>query len=106
MRAGRLKHRITLRTPIETQNRIGEVVKSYADGETIWAGIVPKGALEKVTTDQRIAESDLDINIRYNSEITTEHRLIFGTRIFEITGIVNRDMANRELILFCKETQT
>ena len=39
----------------------------------------------------------------YRGDITTQSRLLFGTRLFQVSSVRNPDERNRELVLACTE---
>jgi len=43
------------------------------------------------------------VRIRYNTEVSTLHRILWGTRIFDINGVRNIDEGNVEMVLDCTE---
>ena len=49
---------------------------------------------------RRIVEMD------YHPQVTTKTRIVFGSRVLQITGIDNVDERDRELILACVEVVT
>ena len=105
MLAGKLRKRIQLRTPGDSQNEIGEMVRGWVLVDTIWGGITPAREVEKLTAGQTVAEKDLSITIRYRDDVTTQHQITWGSQRYEIVGITNPEMKNEKLIIFCKETK-
>jgi head-tail adaptor len=71
---GRLKTRLTIEAPVESDDGQGGVTLSYADG-----------ALQR-----------LRITLRGKLALTLRHRLIDGTRSYRIVGF--REIADRSLI--------
>jgi len=110
MRAGRLRHRVTLQSPVETLDSHGQPVKTWADVADVWAGVEPLRGRERAAIGpdvhgdaQDINELDTRVPIRYRSDVTIDWRVEFEDRHFEIKAIIDPDMRHRELDLLCKE---
>ena len=103
MEIGKLRHRIELYSVTETQDNYGEVTKGYELATTVWASIKPLSGKELAHAQQVSAETSFKIVIRYNSAVTSEYRLVFGSRTFEITGMLNGDEKGEYLVLMCSE---
>lgn len=103
MRIGQLRHSVELQQPASNQDGYGEAVRTYTTYATVWASVEPLQGREFEFAQQISAETTHRITIRYNSNVTVEHRVKFGTRIFEITSPVNPKERNEKMILFCKE---
>ena len=106
MRAGRLRHRITLQQPTRTQNSMGEPVVSWSDVATVWAAVEPIKGSERLAADQLQAELDTRIVIRWSSDvsaISAAWRCVFGSVIYNIAAPpVNRGQLNKDIELMCK----
>jgi SPP1 family predicted phage head-tail adaptor len=105
MNAGRLRHRIELQSKTEATNSFGEVTLTYSTYTTVWAEIRPLQGRELETAQQISADVNHKVTIRYNSSVVETDRILFGTRVLEIGGIVNTDERNIEQVLFCKEVK-
>lgn len=68
-----------------------------------WAAIWPVGAKE--TRENMRTEATITHNIRiwFRPGITHKMKIVFGSREFEIFGIINPDESNRFLDLVCEE---
>lgn len=106
---GKYKHIIHLQKLSDTQNEYGEV----EDEETKWvdvaksrAGIFPLSGKEFLSADKEFGEVTHKIHIRFipNIHITSDMRIKFGQRIFQLTvPPINFQEQNKELQLMCKE---
>ena len=79
MRAGRLRHRVAIQSPSAATGTEGQIARQ---------------------TNPRLTHRIL---IRYRSGITARNRILFGSRIFEVTQVVNPDMRNEHLRLLAIE---
>ena len=104
MRSGALNKRITIQSAVTSSDGMGhEKIDRWEDEKTIWAGLRP--ALGREYTDNQQTESQIshEIRTRYRSGITTDKRIKFGDRYFDIVSVINVRERNRELVLMCKE---
>jgi SPP1 family predicted phage head-tail adaptor len=68
-----------------------------------WAAIWPVSAKETRENMRVEANVSHNIRIRYRSGITHAMIVVFGTRIFEINGLINIDERNIWLDMVCNE---
>jgi SPP1 family predicted phage head-tail adaptor len=102
MQAGKLKRRIILQSFTETPDGYGQAVKTWAALSTVWAEIVALSGKELANAQQISAEVNYRIRIRYLSTVKAEHRVLFGSRIYNVTAPIP-DVNNTYLDLFCVE---
>jgi head-tail adaptor len=88
---GRLRHRLVVETPVESDDGSGGVVRSYVDAATVWAARTPLGGRADVDADTGGAVATWRILMRAGPALTTRHRLRDGTRRFDIVAVVVRD---------------
>lgn len=100
---GRLRKRVQLQHLAKNQDGYGEMIPSYSTYATVWASIEPLQGRELEHAQQISAETSHRVKIRYNSNVVSEHRVIYGDRTFEIESVINPDERNEMLILMCKE---
>lgn len=103
MRAGKLRHRLTIETATESQDDFGEMVKTFASAATVWGSVQPLAGNEVLAGDKISAEVTHIIRIRNNDNAAPEARITFGSRVFEITAVLNRDERNIAMQLACTE---
>ena len=63
----------------------------------------PVSGREFIAFKQINAEISTKVNIRYLAGVTTEMRVLFKDRTFEINSIINPEEKNVSLLLMCKE---
>ena len=103
MKAGELRHRITIQQKTVTQDTAGVITETWADLVTVWAAIEPLTGREKFLAQQVYTDMTTRVRIRYRSGIDPAMRLKYNSRIFEINVVVNPEERNRELELLCTE---
>ena len=104
MRAGPLRHRITIEAPVETQTTDGSIVTTWQAFATVWASIEPLIGREYFAQQREQAAVSHRIRMRCQSGITHKMRIAWGTRIFEIESVLNVGERNREIVLMCQES--
>lgn len=105
MRAGTLRHRVTIQQNTPTQDAFGEPIESWSTYATVWAAVepltgnerfVPVGAQVQATVSTRI-------RIRYRDGVTNQMRVLWGSRIYRIEAVLNLEERDREIHLLCEE---
>lgn len=87
MEIGKLDRRVVIRSYTETQDAYGESIKTFSDLATVWAKYVGLSGRENYNTDQRMASFDAKFIIRYRSNITPQHKIVFDGATYDIKAI-------------------
>lgn len=104
MQAGRLRHRVELQRPDGTsRNRFNEARLNYTTAAHVWAAVEPLRGNEYMESQKLRAELTYRIRIRYYPGVTTEWRVKFGDRLFNIQSVINVEEHNREMQLMAIE---
>lgn len=109
MKAGDLRHRITIEQPTETQSESGDVTQTWSELATVWAGIVPVGGSESWRAQQANPLLSHQITIRWLAGVTSKMRVKYEdpkndtTRYFGIDAVVTTDERREEIRLLCVE---
>jgi SPP1 family predicted phage head-tail adaptor len=106
MRAGKLQNRVEIqRDDGASQNDLGEHVPAWATYQTVWAQVTPLTGQRLFNAAQVMHDVTHEIRMRWQSvaELTPNHRIKWGTRIFEILSIVNWQEQDAEAIVSCRE---
>jgi SPP1 family predicted phage head-tail adaptor len=104
MRAGYLRHQITIEAPEETQTADGSFAVTWRTFATSWASIDPLLGKEYFAAAREQADISHKIRMRFVSGLNHRMRILFGTRIFEIESVINLGERNRELVIMCRES--
>ena len=105
MRAGKLFHEIQL----QRNDGAAEALGHQKDGPwttlaTVSAEIHPLGGTELLVAQQQTgAVSSHKITIRSYPGLSPKHRILFGTRKFDINNINDLDELGIEMTVMCKE---
>ena len=102
MDIGKLRHRLILQSPTQTQGATGEVTVTYATDSTVWGSLRPLTGKESVAANQIGEEITYRAIIRYYSSIASEWRISNDSKTYEIVSIMNYDEKDEYQILDLK----
>ena len=105
MRAGLLRHSVTIEYKTETPTDHLEVVEAWATLATVRARVTPKSSEEGSEADRAVPRRTHEVVIRSGPAVTADMRINHGGRLLYIVG-PPRDFEERgiHLTLDCKET--
>lgn len=107
VRAGRMRHRITIQQNDPTQDASGELDDSWSEYATRWARAVTETGVSRVresfSADQKYAEADVRFELRHIEGVTPEMRVSWDNRIYDIVGAVNVNHRDRETHIYATE---
>jgi SPP1 family predicted phage head-tail adaptor len=102
MRGGRLRHKVSIQQPVETQNTYGAPEVAWANVATgVWVGIEPLRGREFFAAKQVNSEIEARVVMRYRSDVKAKYRILHGADEYYIDSVINIDERNRELQLMC-----
>ncbi len=101
---GTLDRKIELQEKVSTAaDSVGQRTFTWTTFATVWAAIVPVSAREQEFAKSFGGDTSHKVTIRYRSGITRAIRILFGTRVLHVNGVLNPDERNVRLELFCAE---
>lgn len=104
MNPAQFNRRITFRQFTETENSMGDIVQTWQDVKTVWAMIKTVQGREFIQAAAVQGESTTRFVIRYTKGITSDMRILYNGRTFEISAPpINDDEANKTLTIMAKE---
>lgn len=99
MRAGELRHRITLQRKGQVQDpNTGAMIDTWATVATVWAGIEYLSVREFIAARTGQVEISARITIRYRTGIDATMRAVRGDQIFNIHGVLPDNGSGREYL--------
>ncbi|MDA7527653.1 phage head closure protein [bacterium] len=93
MRAGQLRHLVTIQTLTETNNE-GNVSKYWTNTGTAYAAIEPMSGDEKQQYQYVDGETYYNITLRYQDINSTDNRIVFDGKVFHLKNVINHDLRN------------
>ena len=103
MRSGRLRHRIILKSPVQTPDGKGGVTESWETFATVWASIEPLKGREFYEAQAINSEITGKMVMRYLAGMKSHIKAVLGSREFDILAVINVEEKNREQNLMYKE---
>lgn len=104
MRAGTLRHRVTLQSQQLTSDGQGGQTESWTDFAVgVYCRIEPLQGAEKVQAQQVNDELTHRISLRYLPGLSSKMRVLYGSRVFLIESTLNDNERNAEMVMFAKE---
>ena len=105
VRAGMLRHIITIQRPTESQGILGDVVEKWIFKFRSRSFVKPLTGGEWFITEHLLNTVDHQIVIRdpRSTSFTPKDRIIFGDRIFDIIKILNFEERGMHLNMLVKE---
>lgn len=87
MKAGQLRHRVTVRTQVATQDSLGQPSTSWLDTKTVWADVRYQQGLEAIRSGAVAALSRVSVRMRYTA-VTPGQRLVHGSNVLDVESVL------------------
>ena len=97
VRAGDLRHRITIEAPVRQPDGLGGAILTWTPIAEVWAAIWPRTASEAMLLDRPAGTASHDIWVRYRDGMVPEMRIVSGSRVFNILGVIDTEDRRRWL---------
>lgn len=87
MRAGKLRHKVTIQAPGQTQDPVtGEMLAGWVDFASCWASVEPLSAREFIAAQAGQSEITARIVIRYRPGVLSTMRILHRGKVYNIHG--------------------
>lgn len=86
-RVGDLDRRITIQAKTVERDDYGATKETWSDAATVWAQYLPGGGDERFAAAQVYAETQARFRIRWRDDVTTQHRVLFDGKLWDILAI-------------------
>ena len=103
MRAGRYRHRVTIKDKVVARDSYGEEDVTWTNVATIWADVQPIRGREYLELDQAQADVTHRVYVRHRTGIEPTMRLYLGSRILQIESVIRPEERKIGLELICRE---
>lgn len=103
MRAGQLRHRVTLQSVTRTDDEGGGYSEAWADDATVWAAVEPLEGTEALRGMALTATVTHRIWLRYREGVTAAMRVQHDGRTFNVRSVIDPEERHRELVLLAEE---
>lgn len=103
MQAGKLRHRVTLYSPIDTQNgTTGALTRTWDDEGDVWADIRYQRGVEAINADRIVSTAKCSVRIRYRGDVAASWKVVHGDKEFNIVAVLNDPTGRQYLDLACE----
>lgn len=108
MRAGQLRHRVDLQEqgPRVSDGAGGGSAPFVTYAENVPAAIEPLAGREFLQAEQFDVRVTHRVRIRYRAGVRPSHKVIYGSREFDIKSVIDFEERHRELELMSEELVT
>lgn len=104
MRAGDLRHRITLQKRGETRGPDGEVIVGWVDfAAGVPASVIPLSGREFVSAGELQGEVQARVTIRWMDGVLDTMRILFDGELYAIKAVLPDPTARRHITLMVSE---
>ncbi|KKZ58562.1 phage head closure protein [Haemophilus haemolyticus] len=103
LKAGKYNKVIGLQKQVNEPNDYGGIVSKWRTIANVRAAVEPLQGREFFSGAVPLGENIVRVRVRYGIEVDRTMRVKYGTRLLEITNIIDSKESHRELQLICKE---
>lgn len=101
MRAGMLKYQLKLLQLTYTIDSFGSTTETWSEYATVRAGLIYKGGNKSIVDYEMFNSSNIDLTLRYDSNINEQMRIYFNDKLYKINAI-NKNPFDNSLIISCE----
>lgn len=102
IRSGELRERVTVQTPVEYRNPLGETVLTWEDFATVWASVEGTSVRETLLFGQQDIAVTHKVVMRYLDGLNGKMRLIWRSRVLEVISVLEHENRSRHELV-CQE---
>lgn len=90
MKAGKLRHRVTIQHKAYTrQGQSGVPIYDWSDLATVWASVEPLSVREFIASHATQGELTARITMRHRADVDETMRLTFRGKVYNIEGVLD-----------------
>jgi SPP1 family predicted phage head-tail adaptor len=102
--AGKLRHRVTIQRLLRYIDTAGDTVEGWVEFATVWAAVEPLSAREFIGSQAMQSQISLRVTIRYLDGVAATMRLLHGSRVYVIEGVLpDKESGMEYLTLPCSQ---
>jgi len=101
--AGRFRHRVEIQRRVTTVDAVGQVNDTWNTTACVWVQILPVTSKEYLAQGPERSELTHTIRLRHGPDILPKDRIRFGSRIFDVMGVMNVSERNRFIEIRARE---
>jgi phage head-tail adaptor, putative, SPP1 family len=101
MRAGKLRHRVTIQRRDPVRDSAGGPSTSWVDFAEAWADVRYLNGRQFLTSNGEANSATVSVRIRYRTDLTADMRVTFGAAIFDILAVLPDEEGRDHVDLAC-----
>ena len=101
--SGELRQRVTIQVNTPTQDAFGQPIDSWSTVTSRWAKIEPNIGSPFVQSDQLRNVSTHRITMRFFEGLSPRHRILYGSRVFNVTGLISSEERQIDTVVLATE---
>jgi SPP1 family predicted phage head-tail adaptor len=95
--AGPLDKKIVLQHSVQTVDDFGGTVDTWTTYATPWARVRPLKGRELIAAKAAQSEVTTRIEMRYRPDVTTDDRIVYGGKYYNISAVIDPEEKHEEL---------
>ena len=103
MRIGQLRKRVIVQAETQAVDAAGGYMLGWTNFASVWAEIEPITGQEHVVAAHLEGHVTHHVTMRYVSGVTTDMRIFYNSRLFNIRAVLNTDERNQWTELLVEE---
>lgn len=103
MRAGELRTRGVIESPVEAPNDTGEPMTTWAPYAVAWADVEALSGREQFTAQQDASLIQYKVTMRYVAGVTAAMRFRIGLKVLDIEAVMDVEERGETTVLHCLE---
>ena len=98
MNPGKLNRRLDIQARVASKDATGSIVSTWADSAKVWAELVTNRGREAAIADADRNQNAVQFRIRHRAISPTDHRILYQSRFYNITGVTEEGIKNTLLL--------
>jgi SPP1 family predicted phage head-tail adaptor len=101
MRAGKLKHRMTIQTPGQIRDPAGQPSTGWIDFDTVWADVRYLNGRQFLASSAEKNAATVSIRVRWRTDLNAAMRVVYGATVFDIVAVLPDEEDQDHVDLAC-----
>lgn len=101
MRAGKLKHRVTIQTPGQVRDPAGQPSTGWTDFDTVWADVRYLNGRQFLTSNAEKNAATASIRVRWRTDLNAAMRVVYGATVLDIVAVLPDEEGQDHVDLAC-----
>lgn len=105
MNPGKLNKRVILQSFQTVKDEEGIPTQQWSNTMSLYASVEPLTGREYWLAASTESQNSLKITVRYKKGISSDMRLVYNAKNYDIKSVIDPNEAHKELVLMCVEVQ-